>query len=344
MFAGPLRLPLLLFLAVGLAGCLPSSCSRTEPRALLPSDSLSRALAAQLPVDTLRLAWQTAGTEDHPLAHPRTVLFGDDGTLYVGDTERNSIFVFGPDTTFVEEITDDALRFPYLAGLRGDTLLAFNPEARRVDFLVGGAVVHSLPTPGDLPERGALQYVAAGSEGVYYKAVAEGYDGYFARLDDRGQVLERTPLPHAYWRHAGFLRTWGDSLLSLCFYRPVADVVLPDGGLDTLALAGFDSPNLGRSHLFLTGATHEPPMLTISAAPAGDLLFVLNMRPGWIRVDAYDRRGRLRHILTQESPAFNQDFFPVDLAVRALGDGAYAIAVAITTPTPQLRLYRWQRP
>jgi hypothetical protein len=344
MPAGRLRLPLLLFLILGFAGCLPSSCSRTESRALVPSDSVSRAIAERLPVDTLRLTWQTTGSADHPLAHPRTVLIGGDGMVYVGDTERNSIFVFSPDSTFSGEITGDSLQYPYLAGFRRDTLVVFNPEARRVDFMAGRAVVHSLPTPGGLPERGALQYVTAGADAVYYKAVAEDYDGFLARLDDRGRVLERTPLPNAYWRHAGFLRTWGDSLLSLCFYRPVADVVRPGGRLDTLAFTGFDSPNLGRSRLFLTGETHEPPMLTISAAPAGDLLFVLNMRPGWIRIDAYDHEGQLRHILTQEDPAFNQDFFPVDLAARILDDGRYAFAVVVTTPTPHLRLYHWQGP
>ncbi|RMF59718.1 MAG: hypothetical protein D6746_07860, partial [Bacteroidetes bacterium] len=82
-------------------------------------------------------------------------------------------------------------------------------------------------------------------------------------------------------------------------------------------------------------------LLTASADAVGDALFVLNMRPGWLRVDVYDAAGRIQHILTQENPAFNQEYYPADLAVRRTADGAFEIAVVASKPAPTLTLYRW---
>ncbi len=332
--------PALLLLLLSLAGCLPHSCSRTESRALLPADSLSRALAAETPEDTLRHVWTAATPEDTPMKHPRTVFFGPDGRLYVGDTERNSVLVFGDDGAFVEEITDEAFEYPYLAGWRADTLLVFNPTARRLAFVSGGALRRTLATPDDLPPRGALQYMAASDSALFFKALGQNFEGYLARLDARGRIAERHALTGPYWRYAGMLRLWGDSLLSLSGFRPVIDVLTPDGRLDTLALTGFDSPMLARSRLFLLGETHEPPLLTSSAAASGASLFVLNMRPGWLRIDVYDHAGRLRRILTQENPSFNQEYYPADLAVRRVGR-AFEIAVVAVKPAPSLDRYRW---
>ncbi len=330
-----------LVLLFGLTGCLPYSCNRIESRRLFPADSLSRQMAAALPVDTLRLQWTTTGPED-ALTHPRTVLFGADGRLYVADTERNGVFMFEGDGRFAGEIADAAFAFPYLAGQWGDTLAVFNPQARRVDYVRDGAVVGGVPLPADVPRRGGLLYVAAGPGRLFLKAIGQDFDGYVARLDAQGAVVARHPLAGPYWRHAGLLRLWGDSLLSLSGFRPVLDVLPPGGGLDTLALAGFDSPMLARSRLFMLGEIDEPPLLTASAAPAGDRLFVLNMRPGWLRVDIYDRDGRLRHVLTQEKPAFNQDYYPTDLAVRRTDDGAFEVAVVVARPAPAVALYRWR--
>lgn len=333
-----------LLLALLLAGCLPSSCSRTESRSLLPADSLSRALAETFPVDTLALVWSSVGTDAHPLAYPRTVLFDAGGGLYVSDGERNSLFRFAGDGILLDEITHDSLAYPYLAGLRGDTVVVFNPEARRFDFMVGNRPVHHLHVPEGLPEHGLYQYVAADAGALYYKAIAEDFEGFVARLGDDGAVVEKTLLGGPHWRQAGMLRLWGGDLLSLCFYRPVIDVLTPGGTRDTLALTGFDSPNLNRSRLFALGEVHQPPMLSAAAAAAGDLLFVMNMRPGWLRLDAYDRAGHLQHVLTQPDPSFNKDFFPIDLTARAVGDGRYEIAVVVVHPEPQVHLYHWTRP
>jgi hypothetical protein len=101
---------------------------------------------------------------------------------------------------------------------------------------------------------------------------------------------------------------------------------------------------LARRHAFLKGDTHESPLLSPAAAPAGDWLFVLNLRPGWLRIDVYDRAGRLQHILTQADPGYDKQFYPIDLAVQQDTPGVFDIAVALVNPVQELRRYRWSMP
>ena len=324
-----------------LAGCLPSSCARTESRVLMPADSLSRQVAAGVVPDTLRPAWQAEASEAVPMAFPRTVSFGPDGRLYVADAERNVVFVFSGEGALLEEWAWEGLAVPYLAGRRADTLVVFSPEAHRLDFVVGGALERSVPTPAALP-RGPLQYAAATDSALFFKVDGDDFDGYLARLDERGGIATQLSLPGPPWRHAGLLRAWGDSLLSLAGYRPVVDVLAPGAtALDTLALVGFDSPMLARSYAYILGETHAPPLLTSAAAPAADRLFVVNLRAGWLRLDVYDRQGRLQAVLVQEDPQYNRQFFPMDVAARRTAAGTYEIAVVAPKPTPQIRFYRW---
>ena len=188
--------------------------------------------------------------------------------------------------------------------------------------------------------------MTATAEAIYVKVVPKDEAGYVARLDSQGRVQARAPLPGPQWRHAGLLRSWDDALLSLSGFRPVVDVFSADLStpLDTLPLVGFDSPMLRRTFAFIQGETYEAPLLSSSAAPAGDRLFVLNMRPGWLRLDVYDRAGYLQHVLVQPDPAYDKDFYPIDLAVQPSGGGRYAIAVAVVKPVPEVKLYRWDLP
>ena len=342
--------PALLVLAAALvvSGCLPSSCQRETPHELFPADSLSRGVAEALPADTLALGWQSGGTEAHPLAFPRTAMFGPEGTLYVSDARRNSLFVFdGATGVLRHEHTNDRLAFPYISGMRGDTLLVFNPEAHHIDFVVEGQPVRQVPTPsGDqIPRRDGLLFTAADSAHLYFKAVGEDFDGYVARLSDDGAIDARAALPQPYWRHAGFLRVWGERLLSLSYYRPVADVLPADwrGDVtaDTLAFTGFDSPMLARSRAFVEGEISQPPFLTASAVPVDDRLFVLNLRIGWLQVDVFDRDGQLQHRLLQPRPTIDREFRPVDLAVHRAADGTYRLAIVQTSPEALVRTFRW---
>ncbi|HMB93437.1 MAG TPA: hypothetical protein VKP65_21475 [Rhodothermales bacterium] len=340
---GGLRHLVYVFFVLTLAGCLPSSCRRVDSRAVAPADSLSRQLAEQLTPDTLQLVWSATGSAEAAMEYPRTVRFGPANRLYVSDAQRNSVFAFAKDGTWLEEITWDSVAVPYLAGLRGDTLVVFNPENRRLDFVLNGTAVRSLHTPPEVP-RGPLHYAAATDSALYYKVVGDEFEGYLARLDEHGSIAERIPLPGPAWRHAGLLRPWGDSLLSLSGFLPSVDVLTPAGRLDSLALVGFDSPMLARRYSFLQGDTHESPLLSPAATPAGNWLFVLNLRPGWLRIDVYDRAGHLQHILTQANPGYNKQFYPIDLAVQQDTTGAFDIAVLTVEPVQELRRYRWQKP
>jgi len=330
-----------LFLALFLAGCLPSSCNRTESRVLLPVDSVSRAFASTLPVDTLEIWGVIKQSDELPMGYPRTVAFAPDGLLWMSDTKLHLITAFDESGTVTEQIEAADYEFPYIAGFHGDTLMVFSPQTRTVESFLGADRVKSLPMPDDLPERGAFQYAAASEGRLYFKAIADDFQGYVVRLGSGGQIEERWNLDGPYWRYAGRLRIWDDSLLSLSGYRPVVHIQIGEAAIDTMALVGFDSPMLARSGRFVTGDLAVPPLLTTSAAPSGDYLFVLNMRPGWLRVDVYNRDGQLKRILTQPSPEFNQDYYPTDIAVRQRESGAFEFAVTVYKPEPRIERFIW---
>ncbi len=332
-----------------MAGCLPSSCQREGYTALTPSDSLSRQIARTTPVDTLGLVRSTRGPEtpEEQMQFPRTVRFGPEGHLFVSDVERNSLFEFDGSGQFIREIALDGFAAPYLSGVRGDTLIVYSATTDRVDFVVEGRSARHLSVADLRPSSESLFYVVGSDSALFTKTVGEHTDGVISRLDRQGRPEAQVPLPGPYWRHAGFLRVWGDSLLSLSGFRPVVDVLPLDfadsAALDTLALVGFDSPMLARSRAFLTGDVDGAPLLTASADATPDRLFVLNLRPGWLHIDAFDRTGRLQHRLTQPDPGPSREFYPRDLAVRPRADGRYDIAVILSSPEPQLILYRWPR-
>lgn len=336
-----------LMLGVGLlffTGCLPYSCQREPNETLFSADSLSRRIAQKAPADTLRAVNTSNGTEAHPLAYPRTVRFVEE-TIAVSDAKRNSLFRFGRDGTFRREVTDEAFAVPYLVGHRGDTLAVFNAEADRIDFVADGRRLADRAVSYDRPARDALVYVLATDTALYAKEVSQEFGARVARLGPAGEVKAQAELGGPYWRRAGFLRTWGDSLVSLSGYRPVVHR-LPrtfegEAQADSLSLVGFDSPMLERSYAYVDGDVTRPPLLTPSAAAVGDTLFVLNLRPGWIQVDVYDRSGRLQRRLVEPHEEGNPDFYPVDLDARRTDEG-YRFAVAVRSPEPQLELFRWQ--
>jgi hypothetical protein len=328
-------------LCLALAGCAPS-CTRVESRTLFPSDSLSRGIADATAVDTLALRWESAGPEASPLAYPRTVAFDADGRLYVSDAEAHAVHAYDADGRPLFSTADPAFAFPYLAGTSSDTVAVFSPAAHAVQLRVGKRLVATVPTPSELPAGQPLQYAAYGPGGLFVKILGEDSPGYLARLEVTGAVRDRWPLDGPLWRHAGKLAAWGDTLLSACGYRPVVDLFRPGTPRDTLVLAGFDSPMLARSRSFVLGDVHDPPLLSSAFAPAGDRLFVLNLRPGWLWIDVYDRAGRLQRHLVQASPGFAKEYYPVDIAVHPTADSTYEIAVALTKPIPSVMYYRWR--
>lgn len=332
----------LLALLVFVTGCLPSSCKREESRDLFPADSLSRQIAEALPVDTLALRWQVSSSEKVPLAYPRTLRFAENGDLYVSDVERNSVFVFGANGTFREELTSEAFAFPYLAGWRGDSLLVFNPTELRIDWMLDGAVVRTTSLPDDLDERGRLTYATAAPDGFYFKGLKEDATSFLAKVQYDGTEDAREILEGPIWRYAGLLKLWNGRLISLSAYRPLVDMWEPGSARDSLRLVGFDSPMLARSRGFMLGAIDEAPLLSSSAAPTDSLLFVLNLRPGWLHIDAFNLDAEVQHRLTEPNPTFNTDFYPIDVTARPADGQGYHIAVAVVKPSPRIDVYYWQ--
>jgi DNA-binding beta-propeller fold protein YncE len=310
----------------------------------MPSDSLSRQVAQQTPLDTLELVWSATGDSSRRLRFPRTVAFGPERQLVVSDAERNSLFAFTPNGQFVRETTIDLFDIPYLIGVRGDTLVVLNVGTDQMMLVHNGRLIRNLPVAVGRAGRSSLLYGAASDTALYAKVVGDEVDNFVARINRSGEVMTHVPLPGPPWRHAGMLRIWGDSLLSLSGFRPVVDVLsLPltdTTQVDSMALRGFDSPMLPRSRAFVTGEVSTAPLLTAAAAPAGNRLFVLNLRPGWLQVDTYDRTGQIQHRLTQVDSVYEENFYPRDIAVQAR-EGGYDIAVVFTAPEPRLALYRW---
>jgi hypothetical protein len=330
-----------------LTGCLPYSCQPQPDRALYPSDSLSRQVAQDTPADTLEPLWSAQGTDAHPLVHPRTVRFMDDGTVAASDVERNSLFRFGADGAFAREIAGEGFRTPYLIGTREDTMVVFNAGTNRIDFVAEGRRHAGRSVSYERPAPETLVYMLATDTTLYAKVVGQQAGSFIGRLDGAGDVVARAPLSGPHWRYAGFLRAWGGSLVSLSGFRPAVDRLprgFADGTVpDSLALIGFDSPMLGRRHAFGQGDASEAPLLTPAAAPVGDTLFVLNVRPGWVQIDAYDRTGRLQRRLIERHEDGSPNFYPLDLDARRTESG-HVFAVTIRSPTPRLEVFRWPRP
>ena len=318
------------------AGCLPSS-QKHSTRAITATDSLSRQIAAEVPVDTLHLVWQLEAPASTPFELPTSLTWLPHRTpdtirsqLVVADTRRHSLHVVSSDGAYRQEWRPQGLQFPYIAGTRGDTLAVLNRGAGALSFLVEGAVVRQLTLPGDA----ASAALVTDSE-IWVKETHE-QGSFVSRLDTQGREQQRYGLSGPAWRHTGFLRQWGDTLLSLSGYRPVIDQ-LPLGASsthtpDSLMLLGFDSPQLVRSYQFLLGEVDEPPLLTSSAAALGNRLYVLNLRPDRLRIDMYDKAGRLRRVLLLPDAVLMANVFPVDLAVRQDSEGSLLFALVLQQP------------
>ena len=330
-----------LVLLLLLSGCLPYSCRREESTALMPADSLSREIAAAIPLDSLRLLWRSTGAPDQAMEYPRTVRFSPRDSVVVSDVERNSLFIFDSRSGVGRELNLPKLGVPYLAGFRADTMAVFNPAPLRIDFVMADEVVRSIVIRDEDRSESSLLYAAV-SDTIYYKRVGPDTESFVTAVGEDGELGKRVALEGPQWRFAGQLRIWSDSLLSLSGFRPVADVIsIPSGRVDSLALRGFDSPMLPRSRLFIRGSVHEAPLLTTAAAPAGDFLFVLNLRAGWLQIDVYDRDGLLQRRLSPADFSYNSAYYPQDLDVRETTPGNYQIAVVLSQPEPMVEVYEW---
>jgi hypothetical protein len=344
----PLRPLYVLAFCLVLSGCLPSSCKREEDRTLLASDSLSLSLAEGLAVDTLTFVWQSDALE-----YPRTLRWGPDG-LYAVDAENAAVYVFDDEGAVVRAVETD-LEAPFLAGFRGDSVVLFQPTPAAFGLYPPSGSPRTFDVAALPPDRAMLRYASVWGDGFVFKGLSETTPPFIQTLDAAGDSTGRLLLPGPFWRFAGLVKPdTGSALLSLSGFRPVVDVVpaeeLRQPAGDTLDLRSLDLqgfvapiPILARSRRFALGAELDPPLLSASAAAAGDYLFVLNMRPGWLRVDAYNRDGVLQHAMTQPNPQAGRSFYPVDLDARQV-PGGYELAVALKSPETLVTVFRWTPP
>ncbi|GAB5536408.1 MAG: hypothetical protein Rubg2KO_26570 [Rubricoccaceae bacterium] len=341
--------PLAITLAavVGLTGCLPGS-GRKNDRDLSPADSASIELAATVPVDTLALAWTARAPEDDPMPLPTSLGWMDDGRLAVVETQVGSIRIFGADSTYQDRIDLPEQSYPYFAGAAGDAVAVL---ARGT-----GSVLWAVPGDGVVREvsvgEGALNAWATSPDGgtisVRFGGGTSDDPAEVQQLDAEGRPLRTVPLPNA-WRASGFVRGWGAfTTVALSGYRPVVDLI-QDQRADTLALQGFDSPQLPRSAQFMRGDANEPPLLTSSADALGDHLYVLNLRGDHVRVDVYGRDGVLQRILVSPRPWQVLQHVALDISARRQADGTVELAVlmqrsrgVIQPADAFLVLYRWR--
>lgn len=328
-----------------LAGCLPGQ-QRTTPRELFPVDSLSRQLAEATPEYTMDLVWRIdmPGEVRYPLT-----LSWDGDRVAVADLQHGGIHSLTAQGRYVGSFADDRLEYPLLAGVSGDTVAVLSRRHHAVHLVTlaadgSGAIVETVPIPEG---RNA---VAAWTRGRLFAKIADQRRGSrILELGAAGETQREFPLDDPFWQHMGFLRAWGDTLISIGGYRPVVRAVALDapGGTapDSLYLMGFDSPQLERSRLFALGDVGEPPLLVPSEVAVGGRLFVLNARPGWAHVDVF-RAGEtelvLEASLLSPDPAVGRNYFAGDLAVRKTELG-YDVIVLETRPQPALVRYRWVR-
>ena len=342
--AGSLHIVVGLAITLGLAGCFPGS-GRKNDRALSPADSASIQLAITVPVDTLELAWTARAPEEDPMPLPTSLGWMDDGRLAVVETQVGSIRVF-TDSSYQSRIDLPEKSYPYFAGASGDAIAVLARGPGQLLWVVPGeGVVQEIDV-----EEGALNAWASSPTGptaVRFGGGTSGDPAEIHQLDAEGAVTSTTPLPNP-WRASGFLRAWGDTTLALSGYRPVVDLVA-NGHADTLALQGFDSPQLPRSAQFLRGDANEPPLLTSSADALGDHLYVLNLRGDHVRVDVYGRDGVLQRVLVSPRPWQLLQHVALDLSARRQTDGTVELAVLMQRPRGLIQqadafvaLYRWR--
>jgi hypothetical protein len=336
-----MRFPIFLALAVLLSGCLPSS-GRKVPRGLFAADSLSSALGEQARVDTLAVRWSTT----IPLGPTAEFVSGvslaptPEGRTVVIDTKSGTLHGIGSDGAYTGAFAD-GFGFPYPAGRRGDTLALLEregPKLALVDVPTGRTLRRiSLPD---------VQNTAAwlGDGALYLKSASEDDGARVQRFTLDGTPTATYTLTGPWWRHLGYLRPWGDELVSLSGYRPVVDRLAPDAPdgttADSLYLMGFDSPQLERSRQFAVGAVDEPPLLSSAAVAVGPDLYVLNLRTGGLRIDVFGEDGQIVRALTAPDVGESRDRFLMDLDARRGADGTVELAVLQQQPEVRLTLYR----
>jgi hypothetical protein len=309
---------------VFLAGFLPFS-NKKEPTELFPVDSVSRSLALSTRKDVPDLDWSLDGgaLQDHYLA---TIQFGNGDTLWAADLASHDLMLFTANGILTKRLPSD-VEYPYLSGSRGDSVAVFGAGSGRL--CLAGPRQRCMTVPSVTGPEVLSSFIYVGEQWIVLKNLSETGTHELVRLTPHGEPVDRRTLRGPRWRFHGPLLGWEDAVASLSSYRPTVDIWYPSGSLDTLALSGFDSPMLARSRSFVRGDIDEPPTMIGSAEEFEGMIFLLNLRPGVLRIDLFDSTGRLVRILEREYPE-PTSFTPADLAVQRIDSSQIRIAVSST--------------
>jgi hypothetical protein len=290
-----------------MAGCFPFG-DRSESTELFPSDSVSRAIAVEIVPETLELLNRV---EPEAAAFFGSIQLGPDSLIWVGDLSTRSVRRFTLSGEEGPPIRSSKIGYPYLAGRSGTSSFVYDVGTETLLRLEGDSIVatSSLPTrAGGL----SLSRFVSILDGYSYVIDTGSLDNATMAVSRLGEVPVRMELPGEPWRYHGILRAWGDKMVGVSSFRPVLYFFDPSAQLDSMSLTGFNSPMLARSRAFELGEVSDPPLMISSFSTIGERLFVLNIRPGTLRIDEYDGAGTLQRVFQREAPE-PESFTPVDL-------------------------------
>lgn len=312
----------LIFAATTLVGCLPFG-GPSEPTELFPADSLSREIAARTPTLALELVERIQ--PDRP-AFFASMMLGPDSLIWIGDLSTGSIRRFALDLEERAPVTSARIQFPYVAGRSTGSTYVYDVGTEALLRIDDDQITAEWPLPARAGGAHLSRYAWVLDGYVFVKDTGSGERATIA-VSHPGESPVRVQLPGASWRYHGVLRPWNGRMAGTSSFRPVLYFFNRAGEIDSLRLSGFDSPMLARRRAFALGEVTEPPLMISSISGIDDRLFVLNVRPGVLRIDEYDANGMLQRAYERVSPEPDA-FTPMDLLVVSGSGDSLAFYVA----------------
>ena len=297
------------------SGCSPFG-NQSEPTELFPQDSLSRTVASEIATTELTLERRVVA---YGSTYFSSMLLAKEDQIWVTELLSGEVWTFNLDGDSTGALGLQNLDYPYFAGRSGDAVALFSAGSGEIRFVTQvdediGIAIEPAPALPDGNESSSLsRFVLVVDSVVYVRETDDTGRPQITVVDAAGTVITKV-LPGGAWRYHGVFREWRGRAAASSSYRPVLYFFDPEAAFDSLYLTGFDSPMLARSRSFSLGETEEPPLMISGFRPVGDHLFVLNVRPGILRIDDYDVDGQLVAVYERESPKPDA-FTPVDLVV-----------------------------
>jgi hypothetical protein len=322
-----LRLPGLALALWLLSGCSPFGSS-SEPKDLFPADSVSRQIAEAIAPETLELLIRI---EPDTATFFGSMQIGPDSLIWIGDLSDRSIRRFTLGGEEMTAIRSPEIQYPYLAGRSGSTSFIFDVGTESLLRVESAHFVDRIALPARAGGLSLSRFVSVVGEHMYVKDTGS-RDNATLAVSSLGGPPVRVKLPGQPWRYHGVLKTWGQRMVGVSSFRPILYFFDSFARLDSMSLVGFDSPMLARSRAFALGEVSDPPLLISSFSAVANRLFVLNVRPGILRIDEYDETGRLMRAFQREAPV-PESYTPVDLI--ALPDSSRGLLFFVISTSAQ---------